>query len=297
MEQSPSVTVLDADNRFLDRTHPAMARRLLRDKQATVWNREPFTIKLNRSVQMPLTQRRGSDMDNVNFTQYFREDKDVYVQNVSDAQVSVMFDTGNGVESYLFSPSKDPINITQRFPFEIVKKSLDFRKMVSRRPQALSLLSEEEYRKYYAAKASSHNLMKVEKGKKVPDIDAAINLADAAAQRVLRKEPLEAAKPTEPIHDVEETPDGKKVARASEMVTEDIINPRIQHLCNQVKAELADHDKLPANQFLAELQQIEGNLSLDDWEYIRAHGMYKSVKNYAKRRVSEIATGEEGIAG
>lgn len=236
-------------------------------------------------------------MQNVNYTKFFATEKDVFVQNVSSAQVSVMFDTGTGVESYLFSPAKDPVCITQRFPFDVVKKSLDFRKMLSRRPAALALLDEEEYRRYYEAKANSLNLKKPgPKGVPVPDVDAAIAAADEAAQRVLRREPLPAAKPVDPIHEVEELPGGKKVARSTEMVTEDIIDPRVQHLCNQVKAELTDQEKLPANQFLAELQQIEGNLKMDDWEYIRAHGMYKSVKNYAKKKVADLASAEPGIA-
>jgi excinuclease UvrABC helicase subunit UvrB len=162
--------------------------------------------------------------------------------------------------------------------------------MLSRRPAALAVLDEKEYRTYYEAKANSLGLVKPgPKGTKVPDIEEAINRADEAAQRVLNKEALPAAKQSEPIHEVAELPDGKKVARSTEMVTEDIINPRVQHLCNQVKAELSDQEKLPANQFLAELQQIEHALTMDDWEYIRAHGMYKSVKNYAKKMVAELA--------
>lgn len=225
-------------------------------------------------------------MDNVNFTKYFSTERDVYVKNVSDAQVSVMFDTGNGVESFLFSPAKDPVCITQRFPFDVCKRSLDFRKMLSRRPPALMLLSDEEFQAHYVARAQSLGLMKAgPKGQKVPDVDKAINIADEAAQRVLRREPLAEAKAAEPT---------EEKAEVTVVNEEDVISPRVQHLCQQVSSQLSDQEKMPANQFLAALQEIAHSLKMDDWEYIRAHGTYKSVKNYAKTMVAQLANEQDG---
>ena len=44
---------------------------------------------------------------------------------------------------------------------------------------------------------------------------------------------------------------------------------------------------MPAREFLEALQDIN-NLKLDDLEYVRAHGYYKSVKKWAKKQMSEI---------
>jgi hypothetical protein len=42
------VLVLDAEQRFLSYTHPAIARRLLKEGRATVYSREPFVIQINK---------------------------------------------------------------------------------------------------------------------------------------------------------------------------------------------------------------------------------------------------------
>ena len=49
------VSVLDTKKRVLEPCHPATARRLLRDGQAAVFKRYPFTIILKREVSDPAT--------------------------------------------------------------------------------------------------------------------------------------------------------------------------------------------------------------------------------------------------
>ena len=49
------VSVLDPHKRVLEPCHPAVARRLLREGQAAVYKRYPFTIILKREVPNPQT--------------------------------------------------------------------------------------------------------------------------------------------------------------------------------------------------------------------------------------------------
>ena len=42
----PKVIVLDTAKKVLKSCHPAVARRLLRNQQASIWRHQPFTIIL-----------------------------------------------------------------------------------------------------------------------------------------------------------------------------------------------------------------------------------------------------------
>lgn len=68
-----------------------------------------------------------------NFTEYFREERDVYVQNKSNTQVSLQFETSPGrIESVLIPRDKKPLNLTQIVPFTAIKASVDLRKKIGR---------------------------------------------------------------------------------------------------------------------------------------------------------------------
>jgi hypothetical protein len=218
---------------------------------------------------------------------------------VSNAQVSVAFEVATGhVESLLFPNKRDPLNLTQYFPFGVIKNSMDFRKMLTRRPAALTLLSEAEYQVFYSNKAKEEGLFVKDGKKQVPDVEAAINLAEEERRAYQNKAPLPNARPSEPLHDVvQDDPHfgGKKEVRAHEQLqVEDVVNPRILHLCNQVKSELTDQEKMSANELLGELKSLRADLKMDDFEYIRAHGWYQSVKKWAKAAMADVAE-KEGV--
>lgn len=232
-------------------------------------------------------------------TQFFREEKDIYVQNISDAQVSVAFEVATGhVESHLFANTRDPVCLTTYLPFNVIKNSMDFRKMLIRRPAALVLLTEEEYRAYYTKRAQSIGVFtKDEKGKKVPDADEAIRRAEDDRQGVLRRDTLPDATEPQPIRDIKseaEHDDGDDFApgqlAGKELVIEDLVNPRILNLCNQVNPGLTDQQKMPASAMLSELQKMTDGLKVADWEHVTHHGHYKSVKNFARKQLSTLAS-------
>jgi hypothetical protein len=297
------ILVLDSEKRFLEYTKPPLARKLVKEGKAIVISKDPFAIQLLHSKPIDSIRRKRRDMAIRNFTEYFKEERDVYVQNMASAQVSVEFPINNNrTEGFTFPHSRDPVNLTQHIPFDAIKSSMDFRKMLSRRPPALQLLSQEEYEAYFSKRAKSKNMMDSE-GK--PDVDAAIDESEErrrrTADRTLR-EPVSGNAP-QPIHEVTEKGTGPGGAKffgerervsPSEMVSEDeIINPRVLHLCNQVKAEIEEEERMPARELLEALEDIP-DMKLDDLEHIRAHGYYKSVKKWAKQRTAELIQQMEG---
>jgi len=302
MGRSQEIIVLDSERRFLEYTRPGTARLLLKEGKARVFSRQPFAIMLLRTVSAAEIRRRIVMPAPRNFTEYFRNEKDVYVQNLANAQVSCEFPIGpNRVEGFTFPHNRDPINLTQHIPFHAIKDSMDFRKMLSRRPPALQLLNEEEYNAYFEKRASQQGL-KDRSGKL--DIDAAIDSSEEKRRRTADKNLRENVtdKDPEPIHEVIESGTGPKGAThfgernrvmPKEVVAEDdIINPRVLHLCNQVKNEIPEEERMPAKDLLDELQGLP-DLKLDDLEHIRAHGFYKSVKKWSKQKMSEISDSEE----
>lgn len=237
-----------------------------------------------------------------NFTEYFKDERDIYVQNLANAQVSCEFNLGPGrTEGFLFPNSRDPVNLTQHIPFEAIKQSMDFRKMLNRRPPALQLLDQKQYDSYFANKAKSMGLIS---SKGEPDIDAAIDATEERRRRTADRnlrERITDVEP-EPIHEVVEKGSGpggaaffgerQRISHNDTIGEDEIINPRILHLCNQVKSEIPAEERMPASEFLDAIQDIP-SLTLDDYEYIRAHGYYKTVKKWAKLESSKLAVEKE----
>jgi hypothetical protein len=238
-----------------------------------------------------------------NFTEYFKDDRDVFVQNISNAQVSCEFPIGNNqTEGFLFPPSRDPINLTQHIPFDAIKRSLDFRKHLGRRPPVLQLLTEEEYDGYFAKSAKSRGMTDA-KGE--PDVDAAIDAAEERRMRRAGRDTREFVtdRAPDPIHTVIESGSGpggvpmglgerQRVAPIETVTEDEIINPRVLHLCNQVKAEIPEEERMPAAELLQGLQDLP-SLRLDDYEYIRAHAFYKTVKKWARQEASRLVVAHE----
>ena len=218
----------------------------------------------------------------LNYTTYFNQERDIYVQNVSGEQVSVTFDLGgNRTEGYLFPPNPDPINLSQRIPFNAIKNSMDLRKMLTRRPPALRLLIDSEFKGYYENYAAENKLLD-DAGK--PDVEAAI-VAAADHHALLQSKTLVLEdKVPEPI---------TKNAAQSEFVTEqEVINPKILHLCHQVSLQLPEQQRMPAAKLMEELRYIIG-LKIEDYDYIVSHGTYTSVKKWARTKLEELATAAE----
>lgn len=226
-----------------------------------------------------------------NWTEFFREEHDIYVQNIANAQVSIEFEVAPGVvQGFLFSHSRNPLNLTQHIPFQAIRSSVNFRKMLNRRPPVLQLLTEDEFHDFYARKAKDWQL---------PDADSAIDRAEEIRQGIAQHKTTTTDEAPKPIHEVVE--DGKRLGEkklvrpvADEIVSSDeIINPRVLHLCNQVGPEVQEKDKMRAGDMLEELERVESQLKLDDYEYLRSHGYWKSVKKWAQSKAAALASSTE----
>lgn len=264
------VIVLDAERQFVDYVHPAFARKLLKEQAASVYSKEPFVIQVKDRAS--LSPKKDSKIMITNFTEYFKAEKDVYVQNVSNCQVSVSFEVGPGhSESFLFTNSKDPVNLTRFIPFHAIKGSMDLRKMLNRVPPALKLMENTDFEGYYKKQATTAGT----------SLEQAIDKAEARRASAQNHTPLPEAEASPVVE--------SNAAKESPVVSEqDEINARVLHLCLQVHPSVPDQSKMSAQTLLAELDGLE-SLTMLDWEYVQSHGFYKSVKNQAKKKISELA--------
>ncbi len=270
---SERVSVLNQKNKHISYVHPARARKLLKKGKAETFSTKPFTIKLKG-------EKRGKKMVAItNFTEYFRgDDRDVYVRNVCNNQVSLQFEISTGrTEHVLIPKTRDPFNLTQHVPFDAIKRSTDIRKLVNRRPPALELLTSEEYEKYYEGLAKRKGTSKEE------EIIRALELQTSLMER---RPPVSDDKP-------KSMDDIKKERTDNDEVDEEQPLPRIIGLCSQVGAKVEKDQKLNANEMMNELESMESELRPTDFEYIASNGYYKIVKKWANKRYSETSESEE----
>jgi len=230
-----------------------------------------------------------------NWTKFFQEEHDIYVQNVANAQVSLEFEIAPGViQGFLFPHSRNPLNLTQHIPFQSVRASVNFRKMLNRRPPVLQLLTEEEFLKFYERKAPEWG---------VASPEDAIDRAEEIRQGIAGHKAYTTDNEPKPIHKVLQDDKhfgGRKVVApedADVISSDEIINPRVLHLCNQVSAEVQESEKMRAGDMLEELEKVEPQLKLDDFEYLRSHSYWKTVKKWAQRKASEVASASEAGDG
>ena len=209
------------------------------------------------------------------------------VCNISNCQVSVTFDIGQGhTESFLFPNSKDPLDLTRFIPFDAIKNSMDLRRMLNRSPPALRLLTETEYRAYFERQAQQQGL---------PDASIAMDKAEAKRMAVQNHIPLPDAPDPIKLHEVVE--DGqhlgeRKIVQSLDRASEqEEINPKILHLCLQVHPSVPEQQKMTAQMMLNELDAIP-SLTLEDWSYVQSFGYFKSVRNLARKKIAELTAAE-----
>ena len=211
-----------------------------------------------------------------NFTEYFREERDVYIQNKSNTQVSLQFETSPGrIDSVLIPRDKKPLNLTQMVPFKAIKESVDLRKMVNRTPPVLVLLTEEDFNAYYENLAAQAGT------------SAQAAIADAhKTQRDLQDKRIF----TNPDPRTRKTLDEEADERKDEPADpQDKVTARIVGICNSVGEDIPEKDRISANDMLEEIKDLDQGQALTraDLEYLQGHGHYKAVKNWATMTYAE----------
>jgi hypothetical protein len=262
------IPVLGPDGTILSYTNPARARQLATSGKAVVVQERPFIIRLKRDPT-----KEGKMTDQVtNFTEFFRNERDIYVQNKSNTQVSMQFETHPGrIESVLLPRDKKPINLTNLVPFDALKQSVDLRKMITRRPPVLVFLEENDYIKYY------EDLAAAKKSTADAEIESAHTYQrDLQDRRVFTNPTLTAAE--------RKTLDEEAQARAEEPADPDEkIQPRIYGMCTSAGDDVAEKDRLGAREMLEELKDMV--LTTGDLEFLLGHVKYKSVLAFVHKEL------------
>ena len=216
----------------------------------------------------------------LNFTEYFKDEHDVWVMCLVPGQVAINFEVSPGHQTVFCVPNTgDPYNLTQRFPWDAIKRSTDLRHFVSGRPEpALRLMSPEEAEAHFAKKAERLGLANAAAAKQAAE--------KRRREMYTRQGPTDKSR-IDPVTPLEDEIEEKPVRQ------DQLIQPRIIHLCRQVASDIPDNDRMPAAQFLDELESIEGSLSVDDMQYLVGNGRYRSIIRWADVRMKAMFTGEE----
>lgn len=274
MGKESNIPVLSMDNTFLSYTNPAKARILINKGKAHVFSKDPFMIQLNgenaRELKMSNATQKTAIM---NFTKYFDQERDVYIQNVGNTQIALTFTTGPGNEvSHIIPKTRKPYNLTQFIPFSAIKNSVDFRSLMNRRPPIIRLMTEEEYIAYYENVAGQNNSSFDDEVGKV--IDTVKGITERRPELLVRE--MEALKQE------------KEEALSKPPET----HQRVIGLCVEADKEMGTN-RLSAGDFIEELEAISGELSIEDWEFVQSKGVYKTVKDFATKRLSSLTTSSD----
>ncbi len=199
-------------------------------------------------------------------TKYFSEEKDVYVQNVSNGIVSLAF--GEKLEvGYSLPAGPNPICLTSQVPFKLIKESVIFRKALLRKPPFVRLLSFEEYSEFFERKAKV-----VEKSPEQLIEDAELK-QQKFADKVMDNEPTE-------------TP---PVSSATEPETlDEVLTPRVIQLVNNLNQPSEEEGgiKISIPEIIEELDTLQ--LKYEDIEYVRSMGRFRTVKKWAEGKLKEV---------
>ena len=280
--KTQDIPVLNYDNRFLSYTNAAKARILIKKNKALVFSKNPFMIKLKGDGEEDMVSRRTANEQGIigssiaNFTKYFAEEREVYVQNMGSTQISLTFPVGPGDQAHIIIPrTRKPFNLTQHVPFDSIKRGMDFRKIINRRPPILRLMDEQEFVDYYEKLAARNN----------SSIEHELGVAQDLQDTLMNK-------PRLPTDRLQREMEQKLEDKMEELEKPTIINPKIVGLCAQADKEQGSA-RISAGDFIDDLEAYEQELTVDDWEFVTTRGVYKTVKHFAAQKLQELTADDE----
>ena len=197
-------------------------------------------------------------------TKHFAEEKDIYIQNVSDGIVSLSFGNKDEV-GYSVPHNPNPVCLTSIIPFKMVKDSITFRKALLRVPPFIRLLTEEEYKDYYDRKAQIVGIKVEELIEKTEE-----------KQSLLQTKPVITTEAPEPV--------GRSVEPET---MDEVLTPRVMQIVATLNTPVEEGNKVVLTELLDELEIMSAKLGQDDLEYIRSQGRFKSIKKWATTKMDE----------
>ena len=276
-----NIPVLDQDHKFLSYTSSAKARILIKNGKALIFNKDPFMILLKGEGETKMSSRRTEIKQGIigaiiaNFTKYFAEEREVYVQNMGSTQISLSFPSSTGLDTHVTIPrTRKPYNLTQHVPFSAIKASIDFRKIINRHPPILRLLTEEEFFEYYEKRALANRT----------SIEEEISVAQAMQDTLMNKRTIASEALAREM-------EAKLEDKMEELESAPEPHPRAIGLCAEADKEY--HPRISAPDFLEELESLEDQLTVEDWEFISTKGVYKLVKKHAQDKLDLLTSDED----
>lgn len=237
-------------------------------------------------------------MQITNWTKFFKEERDVYVQNISSTNLALEFRDHTGQPLPVkVENTRDPVNLTELVPFEIIKRSQDFRKMANRKPPVMLVLNEGEFSAYYQKKAELEGTADVE--------GVAARSMKAATDRDHNPPMLD---PVSPMRTIPENLSANERAAAlkaavheegadSFVTEEDLINPRLLHVRQMVtrgKNSKGEDESVqdvmgryPPQKCMNDIQSL-GQLSEDNLNFILSIVPYKTIRKWAQGELQRI---------
>ena len=270
MSKDNSIPVLDSSNKVISRTTPARARILVKKSKASIFNSDPFMIKLND----PETKEKVMSNEFFDFFAYFREERPIFVQNVGNTLISFGFKTAYGQEDSVMLPNTPkPLCLTDYVSFDRLKESIDLRKMLNREPKVLKLLSKDEFMAYYQNLADMNDTT----------LEEELSAGRRAHQGIVDRSKLYPTTTESLQRTAPPTP-----AFKNELVeVEAQPSPKIVGLCARVSVDLEDKDKMSKADLMERLAAIS-DLTEADLDYIQSRAHYKEVKKWAAGKLEAL---------
>jgi len=229
------VLVMDANNNELAPTNNANARRLLKKKEATIFNKNPFTIKLKKEIKemKSLTPREVREL--------LRTNEDIHVQNISDpiAIIALSFKNKHG-ERIPFKgipANRDPICLSDYVSNENIREGSNIQgflnpSQTNGKPR-LAVITKEEYDNYYKKKVKERKAI-------FNTNTSAEELKEEAKREVSNVGKLKEDQSREVKKEVEEAP-----KEAKKKLPTDPINPRVRGICEELNPENVEKPDMP----------------------------------------------------
>jgi hypothetical protein len=277
-----NVPVLDENNCFLSNTTRAKARILLKDRKAVIFSKNPFMIQLKGERGSKRMKNRSNVT--INLKEWVKENEEIYVQNMSNTQISMQINLGSGnFDEILIPRTTRPICLTRHFDVSDISRSRDFKKIFHRTPPILRILTDDEYLEYHSKKADSNGTT----------LESELEQSLMFDNMMINRQ-VEAPKDVTKLKDTSNNKVVKSPIDNPEDETEVVvkIHPRISGLMSQVNPDVPKAEKLKAGDLKEELELLAPELSVDDWSLVSVEGYWKTVKAYANEQLEKLTDSE-----